>query len=63
MRFEVVFDTGEEEADAEYVALDWQELLAQLEASGILRQVTQIKLLRDMPPYKPPVTDLDDIPF
>lgn len=60
MRFEVVFDTGEEEADAEYVAIDWQGLIAALEAEGTLRQVRQIKLLRD---YAPPARDIDDVPF
>ena len=60
MRFEVKFDTGEEEADAEYVAIDWQGLIADLEAEGTLRQVAWIRPLRE---YAPPARDMDDVPF
>lgn len=61
MRFAVKFDTGEEEAVAEHVAIDWQELIAILESEGILRQVVQIIVMRL--PYSPPARDMDNIPF
>lgn len=61
MRFSVKFDTGLEDAAVEHVAVDWQDLIAQLEAEGILTQVIIIAVNNQ--PYSPPARDMEDIPF